>query len=259
LTEQVDFMGTVDLDGDFVQVVQVGSLLTQDVIGVEPVAGVQWDATKNLTLGINVRGPRLSLINTGEQSNRITVADQFTGLLAADTQLEDVSNTPVSIVRWGRYYAGLAYEWDVHSVSFDADFQGKLVNDDAGVRRKLQWNARVGYSRELSKVMTAGVGLFTDRGVDEMGDHSLLVPGSNFYGGTLGMQLSNEHLLAESEEADSIVFSSVFALRYAFANTKTEALVVDASEVDPLDMLDIQQTDLTVHEIGLYVGSGLHF
>jgi hypothetical protein len=71
--------------------------------------------------------------------------------------------------------------------------------------------------------------------------------------------LSNEHLLAESEDADTIVFSSVFALRYAFANTETEALVLDASQVEPLDMLQIARTDLTVHEIGLYVGSGLHF
>jgi opacity protein-like surface antigen len=259
LTEQLDFMGTVDLNGDFVQIVQVGTLLTQNVIGVEPVAGLQWDATENLTVGVNVRGPRVSVVNSGEQSNRVTVADQFTGLLAADTELEDVSKTPVSIVRWGRYYAGLAYDWDVNSLSFDADFQGKLVNDDAGVRRKLQWNARIGYSRELSKVVTAGCGMFTDRGVDEMGDHSLFVPGTNFYGGTLGMQLSNEHLLAESEDADTIVFSSVFALRYAFANTETEALVLDASQVEPLDMLQIARTDLTVHEIGLYVGSGLHF
>jgi hypothetical protein len=259
LTEQVDFMGTVDVNGTFLQIIQVGSLLTQDVIGLEPIAGVQWDATEHLKLGLNVRGPRLSLVNSGEESNRITVADALVGLLAADTSLSKVSNTPVSLVRWGRYYAGMAYDWDENSVSFDADFSGKLINDDAGVRRKLQWNARLGYSRELSKVVTAGAGVFTDRGVDEIGDHTPWVPGTNFYGGTLGMQLSNEHLLAESEDADSIVFSSVFALRYAFANTKTDSLVVDPLEPDAVEMMDVQQTDLTVHEIGLYIGSGLHF
>lgn len=259
ITEQVDFLGTVSFDGDVLQAIQVGQLLTQDIIGVEPIAGVQWEVNSQLTLGLSLKGPRLSLINSGETSNRVLVADLFQQYIAAETRPEDVSSTPVTLVRWGRYYAGGAYRWGDNLVSLDADIQPKLIHVDAGVKRKLQGNARLGYSRDLSRVTTVGVGLFSDRRADDVLEHSLIRAGGDFYGGTVGVRFSNEHLLAESEQAKSIVFSSVFALRYAFAKAETESLIVDATQTDAVDLFGSGSADLTVHELALYVGSGLNF
>jgi len=58
-------------------------------------------------------------------------------------------------------------------------------------------------------------------------------PGSaegHFYGGTLGMQLGNEHRLAPGEAAQSLIFSTVFALRYAFSSGTVGRVVTDPDD-----------------------------
>jgi hypothetical protein len=66
--------------------------------------------------------------------------------------------------------------------------------------------------------------------------------------------------LAEGEPVDSLLFSTVFALRYAISNSDFgSAVVVPEAVLSGGDPFVLAHGSLRIHEIGLYVGSGLHF
>ncbi|SRR5258705_12789168 len=90
--------------------------------------------------------------------------------------------------------------------------------------------------------------------------HTLLSGSGDFYGGSVGIELSNEHRLADDEPVDSLVFSTVFALRYAFSDGEFGRAVVDPGAISAMEE-PFQEGPgrLRIHEIGFYVGSGLHF
>jgi len=105
--------------------------------------------------------------------------------------------------------------------------------------------------------LALGVGLFTDRAsyvLDGQPDNGV----GDFYGATLGLELSNEHWLAAEERAESLVFRSVFALRYAFSDGHMDDFVFDPN-VEPEAATGAASGAFFAHEIGLYVGGGLEF
>lgn len=261
LTESIAVFGAVR-DGDATrQIIQVSQLRTRDLFGVEPTLGLQWEVTPRLTLGANLRGPRLSLLNQGNSSSSSSVASHAEDppQIAADTHDEDVGNTSLSLLRLGRYYLGFSYSWERARLNVEGDVQPGSEDESARVQRRPTLNARLGVSYDVSKAITLGAGLFTDRAATETTEGSFVSKRSNFYGGSLGLRFSNEHYLAESESADSLVFSSTFALRYAHAVSTSDALVVDPSQ-DRIDQLfQMGEAPLDVHELSFYVGGGLSF
>jgi hypothetical protein len=118
-------------------------------------------------------------------------------------------------------------------------------------------NARIGLYHSVSRAFALGMGLFTDRASQAIRWQILSVRG-DFYGATAGIEYSNEHLLAPGERASSLVFNSVFALRYAFSPGDFGTLLVDPDRLIDSPFGSTEGT-LTVHELGLYVGSGLRF
>lgn len=261
LTESIDISATTFEDGAPRQIIDIGNLRTRDVLGIEPIAGVQWDATEHLQLGVNVRGPRLSLFDQGKDTSRVAAAANVAGepVLAAEVINEDPGASTVRWVRLGRYYAGGAYRWNALLISVEGDLQPGHVDKKTGAERNLVWNARVGCSYDVSKIATLGLGLFTDRAATDTQEATLVSKGANFLGASVGLQLTNEHLLAASERYEHVVFSSVFALRYAHANAQTSAVLLDASQPDPGLTLRTVDTTLSVHELAFYLGSGFHF
>jgi hypothetical protein len=64
--------------------------------------------------------------------------------------------------------------------------------------------------------------------------------------------------MAEGEQAPTIVFSQTFALRYALGIGTIGGLRFDTTQPGATDV-SINATRTTVHELALYVGSGLDF
>jgi hypothetical protein len=106
----------------------------------------------------------------------------------------------------------------------------------------------------LTDTLAIGAGVFSDRSPDRA-TRNLLTGVGDFYGATLGLELSNIHRLL-GERSERLNFSSTFALRYAFSNGNLNGVLVDPGQIGTLDVTSNQ---LLVHEFGLYVGSGLSF
>jgi len=260
LTQSEDFFGVVASDSTAVRTLGTSSLFTHDQVGIEPIVGVQWEVTQNLALAVNARGPRLGVYNAGEETRSDSIAiGEGTQLLLAQSVSQKLDGKALTLARLGRYFVGAAYRFGATLVSVDGDLQPGLVNLDAGIDRKMAWNLRVGATRRLSEKLMLGAGLFTDRGADRRNEEGLLSGGADFWGGTLGVAFDDRHHLAPGEPVDSLRFSTLFALRYAYARSKLTNLTVDPITADPLAILTLGETDITVHEIGLYVGAGLYF
>ena len=158
----------------------------------------------------------------------------------------------------GRIGVGLAYAYGEASwVALEADVQPALHSAASEVQRHAVLNARLGVFHELATGVALGAGLFTDRSADEPNSDAMSARG-DYYGGTVGLELSSAHRLARDEPVDSLVFSSVFAVRYAFSDGTVNGLLGDP-DVSNGNWFTTREVSLRVHEIGLYVGSGLRF
>ena len=153
----------------------------------------------------------------------------------------------------------MAYRLGRGWVAGEFDVQPALHRPEVDVDRKAVANARVGIFQPVLSSVALGAGLFTDRSPDVV-RWSLLGGGGDFYGGTVGVEISNEHRLAPTEPADSLLFSTVFALRYAFSSGSFGRAVGDSEGVNPVGApFQSARGVLRVHEVAIYVGSGLHF
>jgi hypothetical protein len=242
------------------QLLSATSLSTGTRVGLELALGLQLDLSSAFKLGLSMRSPRLQLFRSIDG-----VASVGTGMVqsGSDPQLNGTISEPrgsghVALLRAGRYGLSLAYEYGRdRRVCIEGDVQPALRDDAQAVRRSSVVNARLGVYHALASGLAVGAGLFTDRSPDVLDDS----PGNNrsdFYGATLGLEISNEHWLAERERATSLIFSSVFALRYAYSNGEMSRFLVDPAEPSSL-LLSSSLGTLVAHELGLYVGSGLTF
>ncbi len=261
LTQSVGLFGGASTNDAFDRILQIGRLQTVDRLGIELTGGVQWELTKTLTLGATFRSPRLGLSRSGQRSESTSLAATTFAptLLEADSSSEELPSEPLLIERLGRYIVGLNYQLGATTLALDADVQPGLSSPDKGIDRAFTWNLRLGWKQQLSKAFALGAGVFTDRSTQGEDEASLITSGGDFYGGSVGIQYDEEHLLAETERADSLIFSSVFALRYAYSSATTEQLTLDTSAADPLEIVSIGETPINVHEFALYVGTGLYF
>jgi len=123
------------------------------------------------------------------------------------------------------------------------------------VHRDFVWTAGLGALFRVADGLGLGGGLFTDRS-SEPPPFDFAESQVDFYGVAAGLQIDNEHGLAPDEEAPSIVFSSTVAVRYAYGTGRTVGLGID---FDSAEVFDTPLVDTTVHEVGLHIGSALHF
>ncbi|MET0390913.1 MAG: hypothetical protein ABW321_33375 [Polyangiales bacterium] len=221
--------------------------------------GLQWDVSPNIVLGLALRSPEVQFYSVIDRTYNASVASTIDtesplfGTFSNETQ----DRVGLELMRAGRAGFSLGYRYAMGAFTAEIDYQPALHRRRNNVDRKAVVNARVGWYHALNNALAFGVGLFTDRSsaADEYG----FVDGSgDYYGGTFGLELSNEHWLAPNERAESLVFKTVFAFRYAYTRGEF-GRVVGAPQLITQDPFTTTRGRLYVHELGLYVGGGLQF
>jgi hypothetical protein len=251
--------GSANRDGATRALSSANLIGTQSRLTLELGLGMQLDLGEHVRLGVSVRSPQLlldlssdSLVNVASGS----LNEAGMGVLSSQPRHAE-TNAGLDIWRSGRAGLALTYRYARGHVSAELDVQPPLHRANLGVDRGTLLNARLGMYHTLSRAFALGFGLFTDRSSQAVSWQVVSMRG-DFYGATAGIEYSNEHSLAASERASSIVFSSVFALRYAYSPGDFGTLVVDPKELSQVPF-STQPGTLRVHELGLYVGSGLRF
>lgn len=256
-TESAVLFASVDnLMDEPAQVIAISLLTTETIVGFELVGGVQLDLSDHVTIGLVARSPRLRAHRDVEDTiDLVSYDDSDVPLIEAERDESSSARENVSVVKLGRYGAGLAYRREAVTLSVEGDFQPGFSESKADIELAPTWNARVGMAFGLSDALVLGAGLFTDRSA-RRNDDTLPNVHADFYGATLGLEINNRHALAKDEAVDSIILSAVFALRYAYGVGETQTISYDPDSAGRLNAID---SSVQVHELGLHVGSALYF
>lgn len=256
--QALSFFGLLRSDGMTRALTTSSALITASQWGLEIGAGAQFDLGPQVKFGIAMRSPRLRLIDSTQldanNADGSAEADADPSLDGTAMQ-RDLGADGVGWARAGRLTVGGSYAYGAGWIAAEVELEPGLHSDTAD--RKLVVNARAGVHHELSRHFALGAGIFSDR-TAESGELGLASGRGDFYGGTLGLEIGKLHLLAADEPAESIILSTVFAVRYAFSSGYIGGLRVDADSAR-MDSVGLSRGDLTVHELGLYFGSGLQF
>jgi opacity protein-like surface antigen len=266
-TQSFSLFGSASQDRQPVAAAATTVIGTTSRISLQLGLGMQLDLTDAVALGITLRGPEVMLHDAADSSANATVASRVDPAMpvlgTAQQQIEDSHG--VDVIKAGRAGLSIAYQFARGWVSAEIDIQPKLRREAIEVDRRTTLNGRLGFYYAFLPSVAFGVGLFTDRS-PEAKKWDFVSGSGDFYGATLGLELSNEHVLAPTEAVKSLVFTSVFALRYAYSDGSFGRTVVDPSQLGNGELISEEDAafvarkgSLSVHEIGLYVGSGLRF
>ncbi|HET6334509.1 MAG TPA: hypothetical protein VFG30_14900 [Polyangiales bacterium] len=226
--------------------------------------GLQVDLSDAIALGINIRTPEVMLRDSADSSANaiITSREDPTMPLLGSAQEHVTDSHGLDLLTAGRVGVAFAYRLARGWISAEADIAPRLSRPEIPIDKRTTVNGRVGFYYAFLPAVALGVGLFSDRSTDRV-KWEFVGGGGDFYGATVGVELSNEHLLAPTETQKSLVFTSVFALRYAFSDgsfgrTEVNSALIADTQTEEGPFIS-KQGDLDVHEFGFYVGSGLRF
>ena len=231
--------------------------------GAEFVAGLQWQPTDYLHLGVTVRSPRLWF---AQKSTRSAVAasgghtpqgGEYSDLSFEPTLRSGLTrpNDPTTVT------AGLAYQWRSGTVAFEADVSpGRRGGDDDGARAT--WGARLGARGKIARNLSLGGGVYHQR--------SALVVAKDFldfdvdtWGFTLGGELRRPVTLGKHERAHRLVFTTVVGLRYALQVGRAGRMRIDLADLSDQHGEVLVTTggpaSARLHDLALQLGSGLEF
>lgn len=248
------FFGGVDGAGGSGGVVRgTSSLSSLQSIGLAVSLGLQWSITPELEFGVALRSPALQ-VGVLRRSTVTTISAGDGGV--AFSPGDDRGLEPgADIVVPAQLRVGVAYRFDRGWISLDADIAHELREPGLGIDRRWLVNVRVGGRYEVDPGVSVGAGLFTDLSpidrIQDYGDTRI-----DFLGGALGFELHTPHRMAEGEQAPTIIFKQVFALRYALGIGTIGGLRFEpGTETEQ----SINPTRTTVHELSLHIGSALDF
>ncbi len=232
--------------------------------GGELVAGVQWQPTRYLHLGLAIRSPRFWFSRRSVRSS-VEASGGRDPEAGSYGELTYVPRFATGLVRTNepvRGTAGIAYEWPRGTLSVEADVSAARRRSTDADELRAAWAMRAGVRARVTRQIWLGGGLFTARSAlvsaDEFLDFDL-----DSYGGSLSGALVRPVRLGRRERAHRIVFNTTVAVRYAFSVGRAGSLGIDLSQLANRE-LDVTVTSglpvrARVHDLALHVGSGISF
>lgn len=214
--------------------------------------GTQIEPGGGWRLGVVARSPHFVfgvLDNVRQNANAARVSAAGGPQIDGTTDQDDSEETTFRTYLPPRFTLSVGHALGAGWLAIEGDLEPGLEDESLGTNRKAVWNARAGGRVPLSEDLSLGAGVFTDRSPQaspaSLGDMQV-----DFYGMSIGAQVRNAHGLRE--DTGHVVFSTTVALRYARGSGHVGGLFFDPS-TEPVP----RQASVTVHEIGLHVGSAI--
>ena len=226
-------------------------------LGAEIGFGFQWDPHENVTIAMSFRTPGLEVITqsrTTQSELDVTTRDGDPDSIDfTPTDSEELASG-FAVLDGGRLALAIGHRFENWWVSGEIDVRPPLDFPNV-IERRFVWNVRLGARYQVDRQLGIGGGLFTDHSdrapIAELGETRV-----DFYGLSLGFEWRTPHELGENERADSLIFSTTAAIRYAYGVGEVGGLRFDPQRGTARDTVVI---DTSIHEIGLHIGSALYF
>ena len=228
----------------------VSSLHAYRSVSIEVGVGVQWAPAPALRVGVSLRSAGIQLYESAYVTE-VTASASAAGGARFTPRLSTESAFGFGVVTPLKLRAGVAWVGARGGLALDADIAPgeRSLHDDP---RAFNWNVRVGGRIRVREHLAFGAGLFTDRSpyrADGVRGERRL----DFYGGTVGVEFGNS-LTVVNAPAPRLTFSTTVGLRYAYGAGETDAMQIDAQSA-----ISTVAAALSVHEVGVNVGSTLRF
>jgi long-subunit fatty acid transport protein len=225
--------------------------------GAELGVGMQWEPNEHIAIGFTARSPGLEAF-TQLRSTTTTIDATITG-----TGPDELTFTPedgeifapgFAVLTAGRFNLAIAHRFDRGWVAAEIDVQPPLDIDPL-LTRRFVWNARLGARYQVDDQLGLGAGFFTDHSegtpIRELGETRV-----DFYGLSAGFDFRTPHNLGEGESAQTLVFATTAAVRYAVGIGEVGGLRFDPANGVQRATVPV---DTTIHEVSLHIGSALYF
>ncbi len=238
--------------------------------------GAQVHPTDWLQFGLTVRLPILLLADNPDNSTLVQAGVQaiepMSGELRGETTSVYVPSRPAADfgqleptrlmlgagLLLGGVRVGLGFDYSPPLQALDVREPG-AADPEYLVDRTSVWNLRLGALFPLSDSLALGAGAFTDRSAAPTPDSLLTDYRVDYYGGTLGLRSDTAVGLAAGEQAETLVFRTTVAVRYAYGTGEARQARVDFTSgglpaLTPGELVDVQ-----FHELYVFIGSSLMF
>lgn len=228
-------------------------------LGVQVALGAQLDLGPDWTLGAVLRTPVVQLWRSLEVGSLSTLgAIDQAGTPTVDLTFDGVDEAGFDVRLSQPPMLTLAVGWRIGAgaaMSAEVDLETGLEDKEESIDNAMSWNARFGGWFAVGPVTTLGFGLFTDRSAEptprEFGDQRV-----DFWGVSLGLERRTVIATDKTDDPEGLVLVSTIAVRYAIGFGQAGGAVIDLFSGGPERELTV---DVTHHELGLHIGSGLLF
>ncbi len=237
---------------------------TSTRIGGEAAIGLQAEPWDRVLFALLLRSPRIFLQESYAGNQTLGYVIQRPGAPISQGFEDAQPEAPASVfglLAPPRAYMGFGLMFDRGSLGFEGDVSPGLRDDRRSVDRAPVWNLRVGGKWDLSKIIGVGAGLFTDRSPQRKasGLPSFRV---NYYGLTAGIEIRKPFRVLEEGNIKATYFSTTLAARYALGVGESSQLLFDTGQAfrdGTVTVTTDSQTKVMFHELGLHIGSAIHF
>jgi hypothetical protein len=227
-------------------------------IGIVGSIGVQWNPNAIVQIGATIRTPELrlhqSLDGVGIDATASNTPPKPSAVMTFDDAGE-AGGIGRSVPPRAVLGIGLSPS-DRVQISFEGDILPAMDSGATGVTTRTVFNIRAGVRVTLTDTLRAGIGAFTDRDRNVLGD-SLTDERIDRVGATAGIQLLTPFDISTESgpKASGLILATTLALRYAAGFGEVRAL-----DLDPIKNTQGTRTvDVLFHEFSPYLGSAVSF
>lgn len=217
--------------------------------------GVQWQPIDALAFGLSVRPPGATVYYSEATDGTVSGAqhDPSTGRLVSLAMSAHTDNSGFEFTSLNplRFRFGMAVIQPRFTLSLDGDVAMPLAPAHSMDRAlSVLWNVRVGALWRVAERVRMGAGLFTDRAAARVAVQGY----ADYYGGTVGAELSNLHLIRNESRA-LLTLTTALSLRYAYGYGYVGGL-----QVSPTSIASAQvEANLVVHDVAVYLSTAFRF
>ncbi len=233
--------------------------VSSNEFGVVGAFGLQWDPSPEWHLGATFRAPEVRLSQSIEGS-AIGASSAVVSGVTPSAQLAFLHAREGKGVGLKVPFRALLSAAHVVSDRVMISVEGDVlpaINDSAtNVKTRTVVNARIGLRTSLSEKLVAGIGLFSDRDRQVLGN-SLTDERIDRYGVTAGLQFLAPFTLETDDgpAPNGLILGTTIALRYAMGLGEVRALDYDSVTGRSFS----RAVDVMYHEWTPYIGSAVSF
>jgi hypothetical protein len=231
--------------------------------GLELVLGAHLKLGSHVHAGVVLRGPRFRL--TDELSVGRVGTESYTSATGAQVTTADdppfAFRSDRALAAPARLVFALGYVTGDLTLAAELD----VAHPYSGFEEYLwTYNLRAGATIAITDTMKLGVGFFTDR-ANVASSNSAFQSFLDYYGGNLAISTATPVGVRgdEDDTPDRLVFHSTVSLRYAAGVGSGAGAIAYADQIDDDASVGVflfgEEQRFLVHEIALYIGSGLDF